>query len=55
MNQKELFLADLLRDEKNQITAGENGFIVGGLWSAVILTIVAFASFIVLEILNFFK
>lgn len=37
------------------ITPGQNGFIVGGIWTAVILTIAAFASFIILEILNFFK
>jgi hypothetical protein len=47
------FLGDLLI--KNNITDGQNGFIVGGLWTAVILTVVAFISFIVLEILNFFK
>lgn len=37
------------------ITDGQNGFIVGGIWTALILTIGAFASFIILEILNFFK
>jgi cation transport ATPase len=34
------FLGNLLI--KNKITAGQNGFIVGGLWTAVILTVVAF-------------
>jgi len=37
------------------ITDGQNGFIVGGIWTALILTVGAFASFIILEILNFFK
>lgn len=40
---------------KYSITNGQNGFIVGGIWTALILTIGAFASFIILEILNFFK
>ncbi len=46
-------LGDLLRDKN--ISSGQNGFIVGGIWTAVILTLLAFASFIVLEIVNFFK
>ena len=46
-------LGDLL--VKNNISDGANGFIVGGLWTAVILFILAWASFIILEILNFFK
>ncbi len=41
--------------KKYAVTDGQNGFIVGGIWTAVILSVGAFASFIVLEILNFFK
>ncbi len=40
---------------KLMIDKGENGFITGGMWTGIILTIVAFASFIILEVLNFFK
>jgi len=40
---------------KSKITPGQNGFIVGGIWTAVVLSVGAFASFIILEILNFFK
>ena len=46
-------LGDLLKN--NEISSGQNGFIVGGLWTAVILTVLAFASFVVSEVLNFFK
>lgn len=37
------------------ITGGQNGFIVGGIWTALVLVILAFGSFIILEIVNFFK
>lgn len=48
-------LGNLMRKPGVDITAGQNGFIAGGIWTGLILTIGAFATFIVLEILNFFK
>jgi hypothetical protein len=46
-------LGDLLA--KNNISPGANGFIVGGVLTAVVLFGLAWASFIILEIVNFFK
>jgi len=48
-------LGELMRKPGVGITEGQNGFIVGGIWTGLILTIGAFASFLILEILNFFK